>query len=297
MSKRLSLALMGVLVVGQFVGFVHTQPPPAVPHFDVASVKPCAEQAEPIRGDRKGDGRESSPNRLHLACQTLLSMIQWAYVNYAEARFNPFASAPISGGSTWINTERFQIDAKTDSPQKSGMMNGPMLRALLEERFHLVIRRDIKQASVYVLTVAKGRVPKIPRSTGKCIIFDPEHPPAFEPGKPFPSVCGMSRTTDKGFDASGVTIARFAELLSDYADRKVVDRTDLSGEFDVHLNLSPADLGHPSSTDDDAKRARDPVEMFTRVRAEVQKLGLRIGLAKGQTESLFIEMAEKPSAN
>jgi uncharacterized protein (TIGR03435 family) len=190
------------------------------------------------------------------------------------------------------------IDATSDTPQKSGTMNGPMLRALLEDRFHLVIRRDLKETSVYALTVAKGAAPKIPHSTGSCITFDPEHPPAFEPGKPFPAVCGMSRVTDKGYDAVGVTMGRFAELLSAYADRKVIDRTDLSGEFDVHLNLSASDLGHPPSnaTDDDAKVARDPAEIFSKVRAAVQKLGLHIEPAKGTSESLFIERAEKPSA-
>jgi uncharacterized protein (TIGR03435 family) len=40
-------------------------------------------------------------------------------------------------------------------------------------------------------------------------------------------------------------MGRFAELLSDYADRMVVDRTDLSGEFDIYLTLSESDLGHP----------------------------------------------------
>jgi uncharacterized protein (TIGR03435 family) len=228
-----------------------------------------------------------------------MSLIQWAYGNFAEARFNPSASAPISGGPTWINTERFQIDAASDVPQKNGTMNGPMLRALLEDRFHLVIRRESKETSVYSLTVARGAVPKMPHSTGNCITFDPEHPPQFEPGKPFPAVCGMARTTDKGYDASGVTMGRFSELLSDYADRKVIDRTELSGEFDIHLNLSLSDLGHPTinANEDDAKLARDPAEIFTKVRSEVQKLALRIEPAKGPSEFLFVERAERPSAN
>jgi hypothetical protein len=80
----------------------------------------------------------------------------------------------------------------------------------------------------------------------------------------------MSRNSDKGYDAFGVTMARFAELLSDYADRRVVDRTGLSGEFDIHLNLSPSDLGHPAmnASDDDAKFSRDPAEIFARVLRE-----------------------------
>jgi uncharacterized protein (TIGR03435 family) len=149
-----------------------------------------------------------------------MSMIQWAYLNFAEARFNPLASVPISGGPAWINTERFQIDATSESPQTNGAMNGPMLRALLEDRFHLVIRRYFKETSVYALTVARGGAPRMPHSTGNCITVNPERALPIEPGKPFPAVCGMSRLTDKGYDSLGVTMARFAELLSDYADRE-----------------------------------------------------------------------------
>jgi uncharacterized protein (TIGR03435 family) len=294
-AERIPLALLYVLVVHLVAAIAHAQ----APRFEAVSVKPCAEHAESLPGDRKGDSLKSSPVRLHLTCQTLMSMIQWAYVDYAEARYNPFAQVQVSGGPGWINTERFQIDATSEIPQKNGVMNGPMLRAVLEGRFHLAIRRDVKETAVYALTVEKGREPKMPRSSGNCVVFDPEQPPTFEPGKPFPTVCGMARTTDNGYDAPGVTMGRFAELLSDSVDRKVVDRTNRSGEFDIHLDLSPTDLGHPprDATDDAAKFSRDPSEIFIRVRAAVLKLGLRIESARGPSESLFVERAEKPSAN
>jgi uncharacterized protein (TIGR03435 family) len=224
-----------------------------------------------------------------------MSMIQWAYVNFADARFNPLASAAISGGPAWANTDRFQVDAKSATSQASGMMNGPMLRTLLEDRFRLVIRRDIKETAVYALTVAKSGALKVRRSAHTCKTVDPEQPLPIEPGKPFPVVCGMSRTTEKGYDAVAVTMTRFAELLSDYADRRVVDRTGLSGEFDIHLDLFPSDLGHlPGNAIDDR---RDPTEIFARVRGELQKLGIHIQPSKGQVETLFIERAERPSAN
>lgn len=293
--KRLLLAPFYLLVVQQVVGLAHAQGRSTAPPFEVASVKPCSERPESRRGDRRGDGLESSPVRLHLPCQTLLSLIQWAYVNFAEARFNGLASVPISGGPTWVNTERFQIDATSDVPQTSGTMNGPMLRALLEDRFHLVVRRDLKETSVYALIVGKGVASKMRHSAGNCITLDPEHPPAFKPGKPFPAVCGMSRTTDHGYDAASVTMVRLAALLSDYADRKVIDRTNLPGEFDIHLDLSASDLGHPSNNA--TELARDPAEIFASVRIAVQKLGLHIEPSKGLSESLFIENAEKPSAN
>ncbi len=254
---------------------------------------------KPFPNGRRGDGRQSSPDRLHLTCQTLMSLIQWAYSNYADARFNPLASIPISGGPAWIGTKLFQVDAKAASPQSNGAMNGPMLRGLLEERFGLVVRRDIKETPVYALTAAKGAPLRLTPSTHKCIAVDPGKPLPIEPGKPFPAVCGMSRTNDKGYDAVAVTMPVFAKLLSDYADRPVIDKTGLSGEYDIHLNLYASDLGHPSASlsSDDARLARDPQEIFSRVRQELQRLGLHIESSKAPTETLYIEKAETPSPN
>ena len=293
------LAVLSLLGVCPFAGFADAQSLSAVARFEVVSVKPCLAHSEPLPGDRRGDSRQSSPDRLHLTCQTLMNMIQWAYVNYADDRFNPMASVPISGGPAWIETEEFQIDAKADTPQSTGVLNGPMLRALLEERFGLVVHREVKETPIYALTVAKGAALRISPSTHNCLTIDSGRPVPMEPGKPFPVLCGISRTTENGYDAVAVSMARFAELLSDYADRKVVDRTGLSGEFDIHLNLSASDLGHPpaNASDDDAKLARDPAEMFAKVRGELRRLGLRLDAAKGPAAALVIEKAEKPSVN
>ena len=51
---------------------------PKTAAFEVASLKPCSPEAS--RGSRRGDGRDSSQDRLHLPCQTLLSLIQWGPV-------------------------------------------------------------------------------------------------------------------------------------------------------------------------------------------------------------------------
>ena len=45
-------------------------------------------------------------------------------------------------------------------------MNGPMLQALLEDRFRLRIHRESKEVPVYEMTVAKGG-PKLQRAAGE----------------------------------------------------------------------------------------------------------------------------------
>ena len=129
----------------------------ANPRFEVASVRLCrADAASPHRGDSKNGGRGASPVSLRLNCQTVMSLIQWAYVNFAGDRFDPLASIPITGGPAWIDSDLFEINAKADAPRSWGTLNGLMLRTLLEDRFKLKIRRETRGAPVYALTIAKG---------------------------------------------------------------------------------------------------------------------------------------------
>src|ERR1700678_2445861 len=61
----------------------------------------------------------------------------------------------ISGGPSWINADRFNIDAKAARPRTNDELH-TMLAHLLEERFHLTLRRENRQESVLVLVVDKG---------------------------------------------------------------------------------------------------------------------------------------------
>ena len=64
------------------------------------------------------------------------------------------------------------LDAKAEGNPPQEVMRGPMLRALLEDRFKLKVHREIRQVPVYELTVAKGG-PKLKRfEEGRCIPFD-----------------------------------------------------------------------------------------------------------------------------
>lgn len=270
----------------------------ASPQFELASVRPCSSQPAAVPGGIRGDGLESSPDRLHLPCQTLLSLIHWAYVFFEDGRFNPLPAVPISGGPAWIDSDLFEIDAKAAMPQSFGTINGPMLRSLLEERFRLRIHRETKEVPVHAITIGKGGV-KLQSSAHDCIAFDLENPgEPFDRGKPIPAVCGMSRLTLKGWEAFDVSMPRLATLLSADSDRKVIDRTGLSGTFDVRLDLTAEDFGRSSRPDDpgDGNRAEQS-GAFDRIRSAVQKLGLRLDSARGPGEFLVIDGAEKPPAN
>jgi uncharacterized protein (TIGR03435 family) len=276
------------------------QGPARTPQFEVTSVRPCPGQAEPIPR-RGGEGRESSPDRLHRECQTLHSLIWWAYVQFADGRFNPLAAdlSIVSGGPPWVNSDLYEIDAKAETPQSWGTLNGPMLRSLLEERFHLKIRRVTKEIPVYALTIAKDG-PHLRAPKTDCVSIDPQHPdkamqPA-EPSKGLPAVCGFSRLTTKGWEAFSVTMDQFATLLSLEVDRKVINRTGLPGKFDIRLDMAFEDFIRGAPADDLGQPVSRP-DQTALIRTAVEKLGLRMESSKGPDESLVIDEAQQPSQN
>jgi uncharacterized protein (TIGR03435 family) len=182
-----------------------------------------------------------------------------------------------------------------------------MMKVLLEDRFKLKIHRETKEIPVYALTVAKGG-PKLPVAReGGCVPVDRDHP--FSPpaaGQPLPPVCGRVRMTDAGFDTYGQTMAGLCLQFSTRLDLEVVDKTGITGMFDIHLDLPRAyylagfDAGQtPPELSDSAARAAppDPGDIFALVQTAVQKVGLRLEQTRDSDEFLVIDHVERPSGN
>lgn len=292
-----------------------SQPPTtARPKFDVASIKPC--RAEDIGGGRGGKGGGLKPNsftpgRLALNCTTVADLIHLAYVSFASGRFNPLSSVPIEGGPAWINSELYTIEASAEGDPGPGTVGGPMLRELLEDRFHLKIRRETKEIPVYELTVAKGGL-KMPRfKEGTCVPVDmvkfvAQYPPAGPLPAP-PSglkYCPGARSTMKGpnvtQDFQGSTLDTFIKFFLRDMDRPVIDKTGLTGLFDIHLVFAPDETSDPTLRRGGALEPNEPSDdpagpsIFT---ALEQQLGLKLVPAKGTRELIVIDSVERPSEN
>jgi uncharacterized protein (TIGR03435 family) len=263
--------------------------------FEVASVKRCQNSQSPSGGDL-------DPGRLHLACVTIANLIRLAYLVFPTGQPNAPVSpssfqVPISGGPAWLDSNRYSIDAKVEQRVNTEMMKGPMMQALLEDRFRLKLHKEAKEIHVFALTVsAKG--PKLrPAKENGCVAYDRNNPPPHPgPGGPAPVICGVIReSASGGFDMPGVTTADLCRRLSAYVDRDIVDKTGITGAFDVHLDLLPADIGYAGS-------APDPSSPFTpgdggAIAAAVKKLGLQMRNAKRPVEFLVIDHVERPSEN
>lgn len=64
--------------------------------------------------------------------------------------------AQIVGGGSWLDTDRYDIEAKTGGPGKiSPNQIGPLMQNLLVERFNLKFHRETREMPVLALVVAK----------------------------------------------------------------------------------------------------------------------------------------------
>jgi len=259
---------------------------PAPPRFEVVSITPCKAADMPSGGGR--GGRASiDPGLLRLECQTLDNLIRFAYLRFPNGNGDSRTEAPVlfrllnqalEGSPAWVMSDRYTIVAKPDSPQTAATMQGPMLRALLEDRFKLKIRRGIREVPVYALVVGKGG-PKLEASRKEsCTRVDfTNGPPALpEPGQQKP--CGLLLPDPRGgLETLGQTLAGLCLQFSVILDRDVVDRTGIAGTFDIHLDQTSGD--------------RDALGAVTQA---VQSLGLNLEPAKASGEFLVIDHVERP---
>jgi uncharacterized protein (TIGR03435 family) len=180
----------------------------------------------------------------------------------------------IRGGPDWLD-DRYTIDAKTESPQTRGMMAGPMMQGLLEDRLKLKIHRETREAPAYALVVAKGGARLQP--TKGCTPGDPHGPPPpLIPGQPLP--CGYDRPTEDGMEVVGWTMANLCRITGSRLGRDVIDKTGITGAFDMHL-VGPGFYAPPGTHTPADPDALDAVTVY------LNRLGLKLERAKARLSS------------
>jgi len=261
--------------------------------FETASVKP---NLEPIPAGTTGSV-VPFPGRLVARAALLRVVIQQAY----EVRPDQ-----VLGGPDWMNTTRYDIEAKADGDSGFPQLFR-MLQSLLEDRFKLNAHREIQQLPVYELTVAKGGSKLQQPKPGGCFALPlngPPIPPPPGPGAPPP--CGrvfVGMFDGKAnMEGGNVPIAELVRVLSNVLGRTVIDKTGISGTYDIHLPFAPdaalqglPGVGAPGGPV--LPVSADPAAGATIFTAIQEELGLRLESTKGPVEVLIIDHVEKPDAN
>lgn len=255
------------------------------PVFEVASIKPAAPDARGMYVRTTPGGRLSVNN------MTLKEMIVFAW------RIQPYQ---VSGGPSWLDSIHYDISAKPESSPKQGELQ-LMLQALLEDRFQLTIHRETKELPIYALVLARkdGKLgPKlIEAKEGGCETFDPANPPGpREPGQAPRLFCGNQMMSFTSMTAVSVPVANIIPMLARTLGRTIVDKTGLTGKFNLNMQWTPDDAQLAMLPPDAPRPASDPSgpSIFTALQ---EQLGLKLESQKGPVEILVIDRAEKPSEN
>jgi uncharacterized protein (TIGR03435 family) len=262
--------------------------PANTPRFEVASIKPCS---EPLNGPAP----HSSPGRLVTDCAELLNLMGNAYISYADGHLNPrHEQTPITGGPSWVRSASYDIKARAEGNPSVPMMLGPMMQKLLEDRFQLKIHRQTSEGPVYFLTVARGG-PKLHAFTeGSCIPWSLP-PPALEPGA---KICGSTISgISSSVEALGATLEEFSKTLRVLVDRPVIDKTGITGRFDIRVRFSREGTALEGIRLNGPSRAADPTGPPSIFGALQEELGLKLESGRGPVDTLVIDHIEKPSEN
>ena len=177
--------------------------------FEVASIKPTKANGPVSAGVGNGGVRERNV--------TLKMLIALAY------RLQEFQ---ISGRSAWIGSDRFDVDAKASDPTADPDQLRLMLRSLLEDRFKLKLHRETKESSVYALIAGKDG-PKIKLSADQTREINGPALPGAGPNR------GAMRIGAGSLIGNAVTLSLFTRILSQRLDRAIIDKTNLTGRFDI----------------------------------------------------------------
>jgi bla regulator protein blaR1 len=305
----LTLAAILAIAVPITFGLLHPSPSRAqsqlatatasAPVYSLVSIKPSQSSNETmIRSKMKLSLKDGS---FMAEGVTLQRLIQMAY---------HVQDSQISGGPDWLNSARFDIEAKLDDSSVAAMHqqtadhkkfdDQAMLKALLSERFKLAMHPQTQTVPVYDLVVDEGG-PKLQQADGT-------HMMHMERGE---------------LTASGTPIEFLVQQLSLHLGQTVVDKTGLKGTyaFDLHWAPDPAEDQRLEQSGEgvrqfftvrtmgpgDGQRAKLHAEQTARTHSQdttapplfaalQEQLGLKLEPQTEPIQVLVIDHAEAPAA-
>ena len=250
------------------------------PAFEVASVKPNRSGIPRITMLTRPGGAWDATN------VTLGMLVRIAY---------QVQDFQVVGGPDWMYSDHFDVLAKAPASSAQGGVAGRfplMLQSLLADRFSLSTRTENRELPVYALVMARSdrrNGPQLNTAAVDCSAFvgrgrlggSPGVPPPPPPPPPRLNTgerpqCGMIGGLGRVL-GGGVTMSQVAGRLSQAVGRVVIDKTGLTGAFDLDLQFAPEP---------------DDPSLFTALQ---EQLGLKLESTKGQVDVLVIDRVERPT--
>jgi uncharacterized protein (TIGR03435 family) len=328
-------------------GFAQDSTGGIVLKFDVVSIKPCGGVAERPMGSGRGvppGSPQISPGYLHWECVSLAELIDQAYAGSGLSRTmvpperqlsnvldrpRPDSPRRVRGGPSWVDSDKYAIEVKisgdttnlTEVERFIALRNAifPPLRAMLEDRFQLKLRKATEEQPMYAMTVAKGGLKITQTAPQKCWQRPPNTPlaqatppPGFEGTLSCSfNTAGRMNRGNQVVDIKNGNLTDFARWLSGKMDRYVLDKTGVEGRFTFSLEYASDDSTPADRQDAEGEHERmvrfyaakglpqpaqrAPVEADgPTIFKALEALGLKLEPTKGPAEYLRIESVQKP---
>lgn len=221
----------------------------------------------------------------HIAGHSIpvVELVSLAY----DVPVNP--SPRLSSLPEWTAERRFDIEAKaltsfqssSDNAEKQAQQVQQVVRRLLADGFGLVLKARNERTPVYALVAKKTGVKLTTAHANDCI-FDtsPEGCHSFAPGFGHP------------LDARAVSMSDLAQYLENWTDLPVVNRTAVSGLYQMHsqgwkpMILPPPPPGVAASGDEFAN--------LPSLSAVLEKLGLELRREDESVSLYTVEHIREP---
>jgi uncharacterized protein (TIGR03435 family) len=250
--------------------------------FEVASIK------RNVSGDPGAQIRVQPGGVMTVTNNSLYNLIRNAY---GTQRFEMIPGANLP---SWIDSDRWDIIAKppANAPEVQEQMQ-LRLRSLLEDRFKLVARREMREMPIYELVVARsdGQLGKQIKPSGDECAAQGRARAAGQQPPPMPpdGFCG-TRTGNGNVSMRGVPLSNFVRNLGGMTGRFVIDKTGLAGPYDLDLQWTP-DTPTPGAP----PQAPGPGDGASLFAAMQEQLGLKLEAKRAPVEVLVIDSAERPT--
>ena len=284
--------MKGVLlavVVAVSMAIPRAQTPTTSPAFEVASIRQNRDGSVPQKFDWQPGGRVT------VTAYPLFQLIRIAYNSNSIQ-----TEGQIVGGPNWLKSDRFDFVAKANGSLDADETGRPtlliaMLRSLLEDRFHVRVHTELRDALVYFLAIANkdGRLgPQLHRSSqqdcrgpvGTLVPADSTH------------WCGWRGGGTGRYTIQGLTMADMATGFAGTwtVGRPVLDRTGLSGRWDAQIDFVPTFVPGPNA--DSAPISNPSADSGPSMLSAMRdQLGLKLEAAKARVEYLVIDRVERPT--
>ncbi len=243
--------------------------------FEVASVRPVpAITIQALRNGVRPTPRVEG-NRFHAGPMTLRNLILAAYRIQGDQLQDP----------DWMRdrgAQNFEIDATLPTGAPPEQM-AAMLQHLLNERFRLKARRETRNGDGYAVTMGRNGQ----RFGEKSKTESPGNSVMLGAAKVTQGAQRQTRVEAKSM------VGVIDYLSSQLSPEVVVDRSGLSGTYDIQLDFPPIDERSRASS---ADAMRD--QMLSHFRGGLERVGLRLEIAKVPIPVVIVESVDKlPTQN